>query len=367
MDTQEVGGSADDESTTPPLFSSPLSSPVQISECALLSLWLIMKYSLHSTLAFSPDSHQASSSHTSSSSHHPKASAASDSTSSRLSSSSASLSSKFISSPLVYESLRSLLFHPLQIERDFRRNPLHISAICGDLSLTYCLLMENLKSPVLSAAAKDTLGNTPLHYLAATGVSCPCSPSHSHLSSACSLETPLRASHLLPPDMENISAHVAYFQIRVEDYNWMMKRLVLEGCAINEKNNFGQTPLHFACRFRNIDAVRWLLQEGADPNCTFTSHSSSIYSLDGIGGEDMLSSKETSQNIKTQRRPSLVSPLSLSLSTSCSRISKNDSRVCFLPSLTLLSSKAGLLLESNAQWPASRDWIDLEGIEIFPF
>ena len=345
----ELGGEAEEgvceiqgkESVAYPPYSSPLPSPLLISESGLLSLWGMMKYTLFSTLSRQQDSLPPP-----------------PSTSSAL---------PLIHSPLIYEALRSMLFHPLQIERDFKRTPFHAAALCGDLALTHFLLKENAKAPMFPISTKDTLGNTVLHFLAATGLSCPCDPPHPFVSSACSIDTPIRASHLLPPDLERISFFLReYYQIGIGDYHWMMAELVRGGCGVNDRNKFGQTPLHFACRFRNIDGVTWLLQcGGADPNISFDPLPSSVYSLDGIGGDEMVAwgavdNRDRGGRGRGERWVS-VSPLSISLSTNCSRISKENENDRFSTSFSqflsfflLMKFTINSVLKRGSFWNTTR-------------
>ena len=45
-------------------------------------------------------------------------------------------------------------------------------------------------------------------------------------------------------------------------YLKILELLVEMGCGVDDKNVFGQTPLHFACRFRNSVAARFVWAGG---------------------------------------------------------------------------------------------------------
>ena len=46
----------------------------------------------------------------------------------------------------------------------------------------------------------------------------------------------------------------------------MIKYLIEHGADISKEDNFGWTPLHFACLYGNINLVKYLIDNGADIN-----------------------------------------------------------------------------------------------------
>lgn len=46
----------------------------------------------------------------------------------------------------------------------------------------------------------------------------------------------------------------------------IVKQLCIKGCEINNRDSFGETPLHLACKNGRIDVMRVLIQYGADVN-----------------------------------------------------------------------------------------------------
>ncbi|WP_337790815.1 ankyrin repeat domain-containing protein [Mannheimia pernigra] len=46
----------------------------------------------------------------------------------------------------------------------------------------------------------------------------------------------------------------------------MIEHLISKGLDVNAQDCYGMTPLHYAMRSRNVDAVIALLNAGADPN-----------------------------------------------------------------------------------------------------
>ena len=112
-----------------------------------------------------------------------------------------------------------------------------------------------------------------------SGPSTPSSPSYSSFSSAssslicscgCQHHSPLPAIHLFSSSPEQRRREKKRSSRTIGDeYPWMpftsltsggyleiLELLVEMGCGLDDKNVFGQTPLHFACRFRNSVAAR---------------------------------------------------------------------------------------------------------------
>jgi len=65
------------------------------------------------------------------------------------------------------------------------------------------------------------------------------------------------------PDELNKNGQSAVFTAAGEGADWLIELLILHGADLNMKDNWGLTPLHFACRSGHTEAVKALLKGGA--------------------------------------------------------------------------------------------------------
>ena len=47
-----------------------------------------------------------------------------------------------------------------------------------------------------------------------------------------------------------------------------LQQLIAEGAPIDEKDNEGYTALHYAAMWEDLEATKWLIENGADVNTT---------------------------------------------------------------------------------------------------
>jgi len=73
----------------------------------------------------------------------------------------------------------------------------------------------------------------------------------------------------------------------------IIKSLIAKGAEINTINTFKRTPLYMACNFKNRDAIKYLLDNGANPNI-----GKDPLSLEVMGDYTMGSSKKHIQDVK---------------------------------------------------------------------
>ena len=71
----------------------------------------------------------------------------------------------------------------------------------------------------------------------------------------------------MPVDVNNVNSYTALHSATLLNRTDAIKRLVDEGADVNRQTRYGKdTPLHYAARKNNTEAVRLLLDNGADIN-----------------------------------------------------------------------------------------------------
>ncbi len=65
------------------------------------------------------------------------------------------------------------------------------------------------------------------------------------------------------PDDLNKNGQSAVFTATGEGADWLIELLILHGANLNIKDNWGLTPLHFACRLGYPETAKALLKGGS--------------------------------------------------------------------------------------------------------
>ncbi|OXU24190.1 hypothetical protein TSAR_014511 [Trichomalopsis sarcophagae] len=122
--------------------------------------------------------------------------------------------------------------------------PLHLAAQNGELEILE-LLIEKAENVNL----RDKRGNNVLHTLLSTKLTPPL-PKTTSVDETTAVEE--NAIKSITSEKEKKIVQI-------------IEKLVQKGLAINAINNAGETHLHLACRSYRMDACRYLLQSGAEP------------------------------------------------------------------------------------------------------
>ncbi|KAI1660907.1 hypothetical protein F4813DRAFT_386316 [Daldinia decipiens] len=169
--------------------------------------------------------------------------------------------------------------------------PLHIAIITGRSSLVFEILHNRSTAPSQLVNARDYDGRTTLH--------------HAVMKYDWNEEEPTGNTahkvilqllkHGANIDAQNHSFHTPLHLLIIDDLNqetMPFAQLLLEnGAEVNTKDEYGDSPLHSACRRGHREIIRLLVDWGADMDCR---------NLDWTTPQDLfLSRDEVSENDKT--------------------------------------------------------------------
>ncbi|KAK8113590.1 hypothetical protein PG984_014116 [Apiospora sp. TS-2023a] len=152
----------------------------------------------------------------------------------------------------------------------FHESPLHIAmsqvwAAEEDEELDALVLIANCLKLSSLVTMQNYFGETPIHRLAACGLSASARKKGIGKVFGYDNDTPLTAKHV--DWMRRTVLWHATLNGQAEEV-----RQLLKGCfnAVNIRDVKGMFPLHVACRFGYTEVVRALLEAGAWPNCVTT-------------------------------------------------------------------------------------------------
>lgn len=162
------------------------------------------------------------------------------------------------------EQIKSILKGKVNVitEKDeHKRTALHVAAAKGNTEIFELLLNKSKK---LDINIQDEHGWTPLHFAASKASYEICRLLLSHKNIKVNTLNDNRASAFLY--LCKLSLDTSEGSDSVSQFYRTISSFFQKGVDLNEKNKYGDSPLHFAVRCGNVVAVDYLCRHSADVN-----------------------------------------------------------------------------------------------------